>query len=112
MTLVNATTYAATATIGPVGIGILVGVITFLGIILTIFLLSQNFRRFCYGMAFLIPLTIIGWISRNTATNAIAGDYSMFRNIGIIIGTIIISTGLGVWIERLKFVKKLEKMIK
>ena len=103
---------SALATVSPIGIFWLVFIIAFVGITFTLFVLYKNFRRCLYGLSVMIPLSIIGWISKGTGKSASTGNFIPMIVIGGIIVTIVISILIGMLIEKTRWAKKIEKSIK
>ena len=108
--VINATTSLSSmssvvSSLPPVAIAFLV----FAVIVTMIFVLSKNFRRFIYGLSVLIPLTIIGWISKNIGVETASGNLVPIKVFGFIVAGIVVSILCGMGIERTKWIKKFEK---
>jgi hypothetical protein len=89
----------------------LLAVGVFIIIIVTIFLISKNFRRMLYGLAVSIPLALIGWGSWSIAKPAGEGDWQPFLwLLGIAIGVPVMIL-LGKVAEHLKIFKSIEDSI-
>jgi len=81
----------------------------FIAIILTVFLLSKNFRSFILGSSVTVILIVTYWISRwiGKAT-AIDRDYVPIKWLGYIIGFIVLSILIGKVLSETKYVKEFE----
>jgi hypothetical protein len=84
----------------------------FIGVLVTIFLLSKNFRQFMYG-AFISTVVLINFkFSRWVGKSAFESNFEPLKWVGYIAGFIILSIGLGHIFLRTKWGKNLEKKIK
>ena len=104
MTALNATSSIAAASLPTPAIALIVFII--LG--LTLFLIFKNFRRMCYGLAVLVPVSGLGWISWGVGSETNNGNLMPITIIGVSIATIIISMAIGKILENFKWVKKIE----
>lgn len=102
-------TTSAMASIPAEGMGWLVTVIVFVVIVGTLFLLSKNFRRFLYGAVVSVAGLLIYWLSRMIGISAGEHDYVPLSVFGFIVGFIVVSIGLGYFLQKTKWVQKLEK---
>jgi hypothetical protein len=87
-------------------------IIIFCTIVLILFLLFKNFRRFLYGICVIVPTAIIGSISKSVAQSAGTGDWVptyIIIGIGVLI---IFSIGVGYFVEKFRFIEKIEAGLK
>ena len=109
MTAYNATSsVSAMATIPTPAIALIVFIV--LG--LTLFLIFRNFRRMCYGLAVLVPVSGLGWLSWGVGSETNNGNFMPALIISVSIVTIIVSMVIGKILENFKWVKKLETKLK
>lgn len=83
--------------------------IVFFVVLLTLFILSKNFRRFLYGAVVSGFLLIDYFLSRWIGASASAGDTEPLKWAARIVGFIIISVIIGKFLEKTAFVKRFEK---
>ena len=107
--IVNATMNSVTALSSFSSSGWIVTLIVFLGIVGILFLILKNFRRVCYGAIPLGLLLIIFKIARWIGVSTEEGNYTPLTWLGYIFGFIVVSIIIGKFIEKFKFIKKIEK---
>lgn len=84
----------------------------FVAIIVTIFLISKNFRRLLYGVAVSVPLAAICWCSLSIAKPAGEGNWQPFLwLLGVVIGVPVMIL-IGKVTEHLGWFKSIEDSIK
>jgi len=113
MPLLNSTFTGLTAiaTLSPT-MGWLLTIAIFFMVLVTIFLLSKNFRQFIYG-AVISTIGLINYkLSRYIGSSTTNNNYTPIKWFGYIVGFIIISIIFGRLIQKLKFVKRLEDEFK
>lgn len=108
MPVMNATTNSLSAMVTP-AFGWLITLAVFLGTLGVIFLLSKNFRQFIYGAVVSGVLLIVFKFSRYVGVSSVESNFEPLKWTGYIIGFILGSIIIGRLLQRLKFVKKLEK---
>ena len=110
MTQIQNTTMALSELPNATSLGWIITIVIFAAILLTLFLLSKNLRRFFYGAVVTVILFIVYKISRwiGVAT-AIENDYDPIRWFGYIVGFIIISIIIGWFLQKTKLIKKIEE---
>jgi len=108
--MVNATTSAYGA-IGTQGFGWGITLFVFLAVIGTIFLLSKNFRQFVYGAVVSLFLLINYKLSRWIGVEAGSSNFAPLKWTIYIIGFVVVSIVIGKFVQKLKFIKKLESGI-
>lgn len=92
-------------------VGWLVTAIVFIGICVTIFLVSRNFRRLIYGLPITIGGIIIYKVSRYVGVSTASKDYIPVTWLGYIIGFIFVSIVAGVIVSKSKRVQEWEKSL-
>lgn len=112
MTVMNTTTdsLSAVASVSP-AFGWLITLAIFLGVLGVIFLLSKNFRRFIYGAVVSGILLINFKFSRWIGVSAVESNFEPLKWTGYIIGFIVGSIIIGRLLQKLKFVRNLEKKL-
>ena len=104
MTYMNATTsISSMASISPTAIFILVFIISGL----LIFLISKNFRKIIIGAALLIPIIIVGLISRYISNSYGAGNKIPLNTFAYLSISILISFIIGHLASLTKWYKKI-----
>lgn len=106
--IMNVTTGATSFFSGTV-IGWVVGVVAFIAILLTLFLVSKNFRKFMYGgvtASFLIGVSAISIFLFGKPAST--GNYVPSLWLGGAVLFIVISIFIGGFVEKKKFIKKFE----
>jgi len=84
----------------------------FIGMLLTIFLFSKNIRQFFYGAIVTGGLFGIYKFSRWIGVSTVENNINPLKWTCYIVGFIAISIIIGRLLQRLKFVKNLEKKLK
>jgi hypothetical protein len=87
----------------------LVTIVIFFVVLLTLFILSKNFRRFLYGAVVSGFLLIDYFLSRWIGASASVGDSEPLKWTVVVVGFIIISVIIGKFLEKTAFVKRFEK---
>jgi len=108
----NATAYTLESLSGTPALGWLITIMIFFSILGVIFILSKNFRQFIYGAIFNGILFIIYKFSRWVGVSSVENNFDPLKWTIYIIIFIIGSIIVGRFIQRLKFVKDLEKEMK
>jgi nicotinamide riboside transporter PnuC len=111
---------ALNATGGSIGMNAITGTgplvlltgIMFLILIVTLFMFVKYFRRFIYGLCFVMPLTIIGWISWSVVAPMREGNSQPVLITSFVVGLIMITCVIGVIAERYGFDKLIERILK
>ena len=96
------------ASVSP-GMGWLIAVLVFFGILFTIFMLSRNFRAFLYGAVTTGVLGGIGFFSRYVGKSAEEGNSVPWQWTAGVIGFILVSIVVGRLVRLLPFMKSFEK---
>lgn len=93
------------------GKGLLISIISFSIIVLTIFFVSKNFRRFIYGALITVVLTVIIFISRYIGEEANIGNSKPFNYLSFIMIFILVSICIGWILQKKGYIEKMEKFI-
>ena len=89
--------------------GWMITTVIFFASLLTIFLLSKNFRQFIYG-AFVSGILLLNYkLSRWIGVSTMENNLNPLKWFGFIFGFVIVSIILGRLLQKTKFVKNLEK---
>ena len=108
--------YNATSAVGMTAVASLSWpAVAVLALIMTcgiIFLLCKYFRYFMYGLAAMIPLAIIGFITTKITSEAAKGNNWPFYILGITFFTILLSTYVGKVLSQFKWFKKIENKLR
>ena len=104
-------TSSAMASLSPEAVGWLITIMIFLGIILTVFLISKYFRQFLYGAIVSAILLIVYKVSRWIGVETINKNYDPITEFGWVAGFIWISVIIGYFIRKIKAIKDWEKKI-
>jgi hypothetical protein len=86
----------------------LITVMVFIVVLLVIFILSKNFRRFLYGAVITGFLLADYHFSRWIGSSALKGDVEPLKWVGYVIGFILISVIIGKFVQKTKFIRKIE----
>lgn len=84
----------------------------FIIIVLSLFFLSKNFKRFIYGLPVMMVGYVIGWHSYKTGMSAAQGNTGLLKWTVISIIVVAVSILAGTLIERTAFVKSWEEINK
>lgn len=89
--------------------GWLITVLVFLLVVVTIYLLSKNFRQFIHGAIVAGSLFAVYSFSRWIGKSYGAGNYEPLIWTGKVIGFILVSIGIGKMIDKLNLFKLFQK---
>jgi len=99
---------AMTASISSGAMGWLLTVGIFIAVLVTLFILSKNFRHFLYGTVVTticyVNYTLSRWIGVETTQT----NYGPIKVLGYIVGFILVSIGAGKILMKFKFMKKID----
>jgi hypothetical protein len=91
-------------------IGWMIAGAVFIIIIVSLFCLSKNFKRFIYGLPVIMIAYVIGWHSHKTGMAAARGDMAYLRWTLIVLVVALVSVLAGMLVERTAFMKQWEEI--
>ena len=109
METLNMTTSAINSLGDWSSMGWMITIIVFLCSVIFLFLIFRNFRRVCYGSGVSGASLILYKFSRWIGVSTEEGNYTPLTWLGYIFGFIVVSIIIGKFIEKFKFIKKIEK---
>jgi hypothetical protein len=114
MPLQNVSYNATTSALSSMGGGFswVLTILIFLGILLTLLLFSKNIRQFFYGAIVSGSLTGIYFLSHWIGFSATKNNLNPLKWAVYIMGFIVVSIFVGKLLQKLKFIKNLEKQLK
>lgn len=104
-------TESALATIPATSMGWLITIIVIASIVIMLFLVSRNIRRFIAGALVTIGCTLIYWVARWIGSSYGDGDTFPFAMFTWVAGFVVIAWGLGKCMEKLGWLDWLEEDI-
>ena len=94
------------------GLGWFITILIFISIILILFLLSKNIRRFFIGAVTTLIFFGVYKLSRYIGFSASEGNTKPFIIFGYVVGFIVVSIIVGLIVSHLKIFKKIENYFK